>query len=440
MTDHATPSASPLSRRRFLSRATTGSLGVVALPAMGHRGLTARLRQERPLPPPAGAPDEEYWELVRAQFSLRDGITPMNAANLCPAPRQVIDAVGVAMRDVEADVSFQNRDKYAETLESTRAKLAAYLGADADEIAIVRNTSEGNNVIVGGLELERGDEVLLFDENHPTNNVAWDVRAARFGFSVRRIGIDGSATSPDAVRDAFLRALRPATKVLAFSDVSNTTGLRLPVDELCAAARARGIHTHIDGAQSFGCLARDLHGLGCDSYAASAHKWFVGPKEAGVLYVRRNRIARVWPGMVGVGWGSGAATSADGARKFETLGQRNDATIAGLRAALAFHQIIGRERIEARVLELAAALRSALAALPGAALVTPNSPASSAGVVVVRFEGVDNAAVYRRLYEQHGIAGAPTGGLRLCPHVYNTLADVQRARDAVAEALDAVRS
>jgi selenocysteine lyase/cysteine desulfurase len=438
MTDHHASLPAPLSRRRFLSRATTGSLGVAVLPAVGISAL--RTSRQEPLgPPPSEALDEEYWRLVRAQFALRDGITPMNAANLCPAPRPVIDAVGAAMRDVEADVSFQNRDKYGESLEAVRAGLAAYLGADADEIAIVRNTSEGNNVIVGGLELGRGDEVLLFDENHPTNNVAWDVRAARFGFSVRRIGIDPTGYAPAAVRDAFLDALRPATRVLAFSDVSNTTGLRLPVVELCTAARERGIHTHIDGAQSFGCLTRDLHGLGCDSYATSAHKWFMGPKEAGVLYVRRDRIADVWPGMVGVGWGNGAATSAEGARKFETLGQRNDATLAGLRAALDFHDVIGPARIETRVLELAAALRSVLSALPGASPVTPDSPLSSAGVVVVRFDGIDNAAVYRRLYEQHGIAGAPTGGLRLCPHVYNTLADVQRAGDAVAETLRAVR-
>ncbi|MEX2610608.1 MAG: aminotransferase class V-fold PLP-dependent enzyme [Gemmatimonadota bacterium] len=432
------PTAAALSRRRFLSRGAAASLGLAALPGLG--GAAGALRAAPPRgttaapalrPPPARAPDEAYWELVRAQFPLREGVIPMNAANLCPAPRQVIDAVAAAMRDVDGDVSFQNRGKYGDLLEATRARLAAYLGADADEIAIVRNTSEANNIIVGGLELGPGDEVLLLDQNHPTNNVAWDVRAARFGFSVRRIPVPPTLPTPAAVLDAFLSELRPATRVLAFTDVSNTTGLRMPSAALCAAARERGVYTHADGAQTFGALVRDLHAMGCDSYAASAHKWFMGPDEAGVLYVRRERIETIWPGMVGVGWGNGAATSARGARKFETLGQRNDATIAGFAAAVAFHETIGPAVVEARVLELATALRAAIAALPGATLITPAPAEMRAGVVIASFAGADAGALYRRLYEEHGVAGASTGGMRLCPHIYNTLADVERAAAAV---------
>jgi len=442
----AIPPAAALTRRRFLSRAAATSLGAVALPVLGSsprplRAAPARGAAQQPaLRPPPAAPDEPYWELVRAQFPLREGIVPMNAANLCPAPRQVIDAVTNAMRDVDGDVSFQNRAKYGDLLDATRDRLASYLGTDADEIAIVRNTSEANNVIVGGLELGPGDEVLLLDQNHATNNVAWDVRAARFGFSVRRIAVEPSLPTPAAVLDAFTRELRPATKVLSFTDVSNTTGQRFPTAELCAAARERGVYTHVDGAQTFGALVRDLHALDCDSYAASAHKWFMGPDEAGVLYVRRDRIPQIWPSVVGIGWGSAAETSADGARKFETLGQRNDATIAAFDAALAFHETIGSAVIEARVLELATALRDRVAALPGANLVTPADPRLRAGVVIARFDAANMGAVYRRLYDEHGIAGASTGGLRLCPHVYNTMADVERAAAAVAESVAAARA
>ncbi|MGH7554476.1 MAG: aminotransferase class V-fold PLP-dependent enzyme, partial [Longimicrobiales bacterium] len=245
---------------------------------------------------------------------------PLNAANLCPAPRMVIDAASAAMRDVEGDVSFQNRAKYGTILDDVRLRLAAYLGAAPEELAIVRNTSEANNIIVGGLKLKAGDEVVLFDQNHPTNNVAWEVRGARFGFTVKRVTIEGTPSNPAEVLDVFRRALTPRTRVLSFSDVSNSSGLRVPARELCALGRERGIHVHVDGAQTFGALVRDLHALGCDSYSASAHKWFMGPKEAGVLFVRAERVADIWPGVVGVGWGSAAETTARGARKFETLG------------------------------------------------------------------------------------------------------------------------
>jgi isopenicillin-N epimerase len=422
------------SRRRFVRRLLAGSAGLAALPALSVRERGGLLAEPAPaLPATVAVADEAYWRQVRSHFILRDGITPMNAANLCPAPRVVIDRMVEAMRDIDGDVSFQNRAKYEGTQEEVREKLARHLGASPDEIAIVRNTSEANNVIVGGLELGAGDEVVVFDQNHPTNNVAWDVRAARFGFSVRRVSVAPQPSGPDAVLDTFVDALTHRTRVVAFSDVSNVSGLRIPVRELCREARERGIHAHVDGAQSFGILRLDLHAMGCDSYASSAHKWLMGPKEAGVLYVRAERIPDLWPGQVGVGWGSGARTSARGARKLETLGQRSDATIAAFGAALDFQEQIGLERIETRALELARALKEGIMRIPGAELLSPLREDVSAAVVIARFEGRDSGDVYEALYRDHGIAAAPTGGVRFTPHVYNTMDDIERAVAAVEE-------
>jgi selenocysteine lyase/cysteine desulfurase len=161
----------------------------------------------------------------------------------------------------------------------------------------------------------------------------------------------------------------------------------------------------------------------------------MGPKEVGVLCIRRERIPQVWPAGVGVGWGSGVETETVGARKFETLGQRNDALFPALAATLDFHDAIGPEAVEARVLQLAGALREGLLALPGVLPVSPAAPALSAGVVVVRVDGRDNRQVYETLYREHGIAAAATGGLRFSPHIYNTLADVERAVNALATVL-----
>jgi selenocysteine lyase/cysteine desulfurase len=388
----------------------------------------------RPLRSPQ-KPDEPYWRQVKAQFALRDDHLPVNSANLCPAPRAVIDAVATSMRDVEGDVSMQNRAKYDTIREDLRAGLARYFNVIPDEIAIVRNTSEANNTIVSGVPLSAGDEVLLFDQNHPTNNVAWEVRAAREGFTVRRIAVDGP-NSPGQIVDRFRDAMTSRTRVLSFSDVSNSTGIRMPARQLCALAAERDIHAHVDGAQTWGALVRDLRTIGCDSYSASAHKWFMGPKEAGVLYIRADRIPAIAPNIVGVGWGSTAETSAVGARKFETLGQRNDAVLAALATALAFHNLIGPAVIEARVYELARALKTGIARLPGAHVITPLSDDLSAGVVVAGFEGRDARDIYERLYSEHHIAAAPTGGLRLSPHVWVTMADVERILRAVADTLN----
>ena len=417
-------------RRDFLKRAATGTAGLAVLPGVGFERIGG-VAAAQPLRPAPLTPDEAYWRDVKAQFIVRDGFIMMNAANLCPAPRTVVDAVAAAMRDEDGDVSFQNRDKYNRLWAETRGRLARYIGAAEDEVAIVRNTSEANNIVVGGVSLKAGDDVLLFDENHPTNNVAWEVRAARYGFTVRRVKIDVANTDAGAIIDAFRRELRPNTRVLSITDVSSNTGLRLPSAELCALAKQRGIWAHVDGAQTFGVLRRNMSALGCDSYTASAHKWFMGPKEAGLLFVRKDRCAELWPGVVGVGWGTAATTQLPGARKFETLGQRNDATVAGLAAALDFHDRVGAERIEARALELTTAMFDGLKGMSGAKMATPARPELRAGVCIVRFDGKDLRPIHEALYRQHQIATAPTGGLRFSPHIYNTMADVERALGAV---------
>src|SRR5262249_16063934 len=146
----------------------------------------------------------------------------------------------------------------------------------------------------------------------------------------------------EEILKAFSAAISAKTRVLTITDVSSTTGVRAPSKELCRMARERGVYTHVDGAQTFGALPLNLREMGCESYSTSAHKWFMGPKEAGVLYLRQERIAEIWPSVVGVGWGAKVETSARGARRFETLGQRDDAAVSAMGTAVDFHNLIGR--------------------------------------------------------------------------------------------------
>lgn len=403
-------------------------------------GDLGRRGREPGLPTPGDGPaspaDESYWEQVRAQFAFGEERVPMNAANLCPSPRAVADRVEELTRDIDRDCSFNNRAKFGAMLEESRMQVAAQLGVGADEIALVRNTSEANNTVNAGVHLSPGDEIVLWDQNHPTNNVAWDVRAARFGFAVRRVATPAHPSSPGELAAPFLAALSGRTRVLAVTHVSNVSGIRLPVRELAAEARRRDIHFHVDGAQTWGALDVNLRDMGCDSYAASAHKWFMGPKEAGLLYVRAERIPELWPAGVAPGWGADAEPDVTGARKFESLGQRDDACLAAVATAAAFHSAIAPPAVAARVAHLATALKEQLAEA-GLTLVTPMAPELSGGVCIVRAPG-DGRAAFNRLYEEHGIAGAATGGLRLCPHVYNTMAHVQRAAEGAKALRDVI--
>ncbi len=415
-------------RRRFLGLLAGGIATGATMPLPSPHGTTAlspRARFDR-LSRAAQDDDEAFWQLVKREFPARPGLAMMNAANLCPSPFVVIDTVTQLTRDIDADVSFQNRSKFGALRNQARQGLATHLGADPSEIAITRNTSEGNNTVVNGVTLGRGDEVVLWDQNHPTNNVSWDVRAERMGFAVKRVTTSAEPKSASELAEVFADALTPRTKVLSFSHVSNVSGIRLPARQLCRLARERGIMTLVDGAQTFGVLRVNLHEMGCDFYTGSAHKWFVGPKEAGVLYVKEDRIADLWANDVGVGW-QGAIRN--GAQKFENLGQRDDACLAATGTAAEFHATIGVDRIDKRVKMLATTLIEQLQdRIPGVTFTTPLDPNLRAGVVIFGVPGVDPGDLYNRLYTEFHIAGARRAtGVRLCPHLYNTMDEIDRA-------------
>lgn len=411
------------SRRKFLQ---TGSALM-----LGGAGMSAAEAQRQLATPEA---DEGYWEMVRAQFSFTEDAVPMNAANLCPSFRAVAENVSLLTADIDRDCSFNNRDKFGDMLELARSRVAAQLNVSADEVALVRNTSEANNIVNGGLPLQSGDDVLIWDQNHPTNNVAWEVRAARYGLRVRKVATPEHPQSAQELVDAFANELRDNTRVLSLTHVSNVSGIKLPVRELTRLARERGIHVHLDGAQTWGAMDVDLRELDVDSYSASAHKWYMGPKEVGLLYVKSSRIEEIWPSVVAPGWGDGSQTTLTGARKFESLGQRDDAALAGLGVAADIHDLIGPGRIERRIVYLAQRLKQGIADA-GHELLTPMNPEFSHGVCITRLDPARRGDAVNRLYAEYGIAGAATGGLRLCPTIYNTEAHIDKAVAGVAALL-----
>ena len=293
--------------------------------------------------------------------------------------------------------------------------------------------------MINGLDLREGDAVILWDQNHPTNNVAWEVRAERWGYKIIHVSTPPAPETVDELVAPFEQAITNRTRVLAFTHVSNISGVQLPAKRLCSIARERGIHAHVDGAQSFGAINIDLHAMGCDSYTGSAHKWFCGPKEAGVLYIRADLVDELWPSIVAPGW-EGALASGT-ASKFDNYGQRDDAAVAAVGKTVEFHEAIGPAAVEARIRALATALKKELRTrLPGARFHTSDVPGRSCGVVIVNpgSDTDDYSDAYERLYTKHGIscnlfrAGAAFPGFRLCPHVYNTMEEMGQVADALA--------
>ena len=388
-------------------------------------------------PPPLGPRASPHmppdWAAVRQQFLIPEELSVLNAANLCPSPRPVLESVYELTERMDRDPVPSYRNEMHAAKEPTREKLAAYLRVSPEEILITRNTSESNNWISNGLDLGPGDEVLIYAENHPSNNQAWKGKAERFGYTVREVETMNPHPGMDGWIEAFERALTPRTRVLSFTHLTNTQGDLFPATELCRLARERNVTSVVDGAQSFGLLDVDLSVMQPDFYTGSAHKWPCGPKEAGVLYVNARVHERFWPSSYSAYSGRVGLS-----RTHEGLGQRDEPALHAFGVELDFLAGIGMADIEARSRELASALVEGLSRLEGVTMWTSSDPGLRAAVVSFQPASLDPSRVLSAL-ERDGIVASTRGGerpgIRFSPHFYNSFQDVERAVDAISRYL-----
>jgi selenocysteine lyase/cysteine desulfurase len=399
----------------------------------GYAALFAKSGESWSATPPAAAPavpDDAYWAALKAQFLVPRDVAVLNAANLCPSPGSVVEAA-VNAHDLEHDLSPANRTRLHAAREETRAALATFLRVGPEEIVITRNTSESNNWVSSGLDLKPGDEVIAFADNHPSNLRAWQEKGQRFGYSVRVLPQPNPHPGPDYYVESFVKAVTPKTRLVGFSHVTNTIGDLLPARALCKAARERDVLSLVDGAQSFGLMDLDLGQLQPDFYSGSAHKWLCGPKEAGVLYVRKDVQPRLQPSVISLYAGEVGIS-----KRLEGMGQRDDAAMQGFTEATRFQTRLGRAAIEARATGLAQQLSAGLREIQGVTLWTHASPERSHAVLAFAVAGADPARLQAALYERDRIVtaarnGQDRPGIRLSPHLYNTADEVERLLRAV---------
>jgi selenocysteine lyase/cysteine desulfurase len=386
-----------------------------------------------PLAQTPAQPDERFWLSVREQFLMPPDLAVMNAANLCPSPAPVLEAMYRSTKDMDGDPSFENRAKMTTGKEDARRALASFLRVTPEEIIITRNTSEANNIVSSGLDLKAGDEVVIFADNHPSNSAAWTQKAKRFGYTVTTIAQPNPHPGADYYVEAATKALSPRTRVLGFTHQTSTVGDVLPAKELCQVARERGVLTLVDGASAMGFLDVDLGAMQPDFYTGSSHKWPCGPKEVGVLYVNARAHEKIHPSII-----SAYAGTIGISRRMEAMGQRDEPAIIGFGEAIRFETKIGLRAIEQRSRALAQGLIAGLRRIDGVHIWTHPDPARSGAVVTFRPGNVDipklSAALYRN--DRIGCAtrtGSDRPGIRLSPHIYNTMAEVDRAVAAVAK-------
>jgi len=252
------------------------------------------------------------------------------------------------------------------------------------------------------------------------------VKARRHGSSYRPVTMPKPPKAPEEVIDLFKSAITPKTQVIAIPHMISGTGTILPIREICAEARRRGIFTIIDGAQAFGHIAVDVQELGCDAYYASLHKWFLAPPGTGFLYIRKERIREVWATLASGQWDN---HEDDGYRLLQR-GTGNLSTLISLGAAIDFHNRIGPQRIHRRIKFLGDRLREGLKGIKRVTLNTSPHPAMSAGITNFQVEGLVGTALMDALWQRRKMR---MRGNRLSTHIYNSEAEIDATLELVRD-------
>jgi len=317
--------------------------------------------------------------------------------------------------------------------DAVRAKAAALLGCDKDEIALTRNTTEGMNAVAQGIDWRRGDRVLSTDHEHEGGSVCWKHFARRCGIEIDRVKLPVPPQSPAEVLTLFERAITGRTRVISLSHVTFSTGLRLPVRQVADLARANGSLLVVDGAQSAGALDVNVRELGCDAFATSGHKWLLGPKGTGILYIRKASWPKIQPLLLDQGFGAYTTSAGTG----------NMIGMIGLGAAMDFLATVRKHDARSRTMELAAGLYADLKTLcrGGVQIASPAPGELSSPLVSLALpEKVDSAALANQLRQKHRIVVKllprnVLNGLRFSCHVYNSSQDCQRLVAALRQEL-----
>jgi selenocysteine lyase/cysteine desulfurase len=384
----------------------------------------------------AFASDEDFWEPIQRAFDLDRTWINLNNGGCSPAPSHV-------MAQLERDLRFSNQLPVIEMwrtleprVEIVRRELALEFGCDTEEMAITRNASEAMETLIFGIDLKRGDEVVVSNQNYGRMISAWKQRARREGIVLKEVSFPVPCTEPQQIVDAFAAAITSRTRVMEITHITNLTGQILPVKELIAMARAKGVVTFVDGAHAFAQFPFTRDELDVDYYGTSLHKWLLAPIGTGFLYVRKDKIEPMWPLM------AGNPGQEKDIRKYEEIGTHPAANHNAVSVSLAFHRAIGVRRKFARLTYLRDRWAKRLLAEGNGRvrILTPLDSPWGGGLGFFTVDGLDPVALGGWLVGQHRIVQTPIAhpefsGIRVTPNVYTTLDEIDRFTDLVLRAI-----
>ena len=403
-------------RRTFLHRAAGASAGLAL--ATGFLASTRRAQAalaERPGVSPADlASDEPFWRDLTREWSPTPEFINLEYGYFHAAPLPVLETELRAAREINRRNSYYKRVQMRDDQEAARTALARVAGTSPEEISIVRNATEALNIVILGLDLAAGDEIIHSDQDYGSMVESIAQKSKRHGTVVKQIALPLQPVSDEEIVSRFAAAITPRTRLILVTHMINLTGQVLPVKKICDLAHAHGAEVVVDAAHSFAHVDFKVPDLGCDYLGTSLHKWMCSPLGMGMLYVRREKIPKVWPLL------ADTRHTVDDIRKLEHLGTRPESAHLGLIEAIRFHEAIGSARKLARLQYLHRTWADAARAIPGVSVLTPKDPARHGDVGNIAVAGIEARPLTDYWMKEHnlftvGIEHPVVKGVRVTP-------------------------
>ena len=382
------------------------------------------------------AADEDFWAQIRNEFTIDRGVLNLNNGYMSPAPRIVQEAQRRYNDSTNMGPYHTMVRQLYPLVETSRRRVAEAAGVDPEEIAITRNSSEALEIAQLGIELKRGDEVLMTNQDYGRMITTFRQRERREGIVLKEISFPVPSPGMDELVKRFEQAITPKTKLMMCCHITNLTGQIFPVKRIAALAHARGIPLIVDGAHAFNQFPVNISELDCDYYGVSLHKWTYAPCGTGFLYVRKSRIKDTWALMA-----SNDRQDND-IRKFEEIGTHPASTYIAIPEALAFNESIGIPRKTARLRYLRDRWANRLAQNPRVRIMHSKELDQSAGIGNIGFTDLDVRKVSEELQTKYTIFTAPIvhkefTGIRITPNIYTEVSEIDYFSASVEKILKA---
>lgn len=422
-------------RRLFIKQAAvlTGAFSATSLFNQAHAEEWRKAESKiAHLTPNQVAQDEDFWGVIQRSYTVNPNIMILNNGGVSPSPLVVQEAVERYNKLSNEGPSYFMWRVLDMGREPLREKLALLAGTLPDEIAVNRNATEALNTIIYGLPLIKGDEVIGTRQDYPHMRQAYLQRQLRDGIVYKQLSFDFPIENDEQIVKAYADAITPKTKLIHVTHVINWVGQIMPVRKICDMAHAKGIEVIVDGAHSFGLLDFKIPDLGCDYFGTSLHKFLSAPIGSGMMWIKKEKISKIYPLLC-----DDHPLSPD-IRKFENLGTRSFPIEQAIGEAVNFQLAIGSKRKEDRIRYLKDYWASRVQHVPKVKLHTSLKPEYSCAICGVTVDGMTpgelDAALFNK-YKIHttSIVIENISCVRITPHVYTTIADMDKLVRAITE-------